>query len=138
MTDHLAPAADLAAITELKAKYCHFVDTKRWADLGSIFTVDAELHKTADGATTVMRGRDTITSTLGRNLATRPTMHYATNPLIELTSPDTAVATWCALWMDAVDGSTGHGWYEDRCVKVDGAWSVERLTLTVNFLRPGR
>ena len=42
MTDHLAPAADLAAITELKAKYCHYVDTRRWADLGSIFTTDAE------------------------------------------------------------------------------------------------
>ena len=138
MTHDLIDAADVAAITELKAKYCHYVDTKRWAELGGIFTADAELHKTADGHTTVMQGRDTITATLGRNLATKPTMHYATNPLIEVTSAARVVATWCALWMDGPDGATGHGWYEDRCVKVDGAWLVERLTLTVNFSRPGR
>lgn len=138
MTEHTNDAAEVAAITELKAKYCHYVDTKRWADLGSILTADAELHKTMAGDTTVMRGRDTITSTLARNLATKPTMHYATNPLVQLTSASTAVATYCALWMDGPDGGTGHGWYEDRCRKVDGAWLVERLTLTVNFSRPGR
>jgi hypothetical protein len=127
--------ADVAAIDELKSRYCHAVDRKRWDDLASVFTPDAELHKVVDGVAAVTRSRDTIVGTISTNLATMPTMHYATNPLVTFTGPDEAEGSWCALYMNGETGSTGHGWYDDRVVRVDGTWRIARLTLTINFFR---
>ena len=73
--------------------------------------------------------------TISTNLAAKPTMHYATNPIITLLSDVEAEGTWCALYMDGPDGGTGHGWYEDRFVLHDGEWLIARLALTINFMR---
>lgn len=126
-------AADVAAIEACKARYCHAVDRKRWDDLAAVFTEDAELHKVVDGVASITRSRTTIVETISTNLATVPTMHYATNPLVRFVGDDEAEGSWCALYTNGASGSTGHGWYDDRLVRVDGAWHIARLTLTINF-----
>lgn len=125
----------IAAIERVKSRYCHAVDRKRWDDLGTLFTPDAELHKVVDGVAHITRTRDTIVRTISTNLATVPTLHYATNGLVAFESPTIAEGSWCALYMNGANGSTGHGWYDDRFVLVDGAWLLARLTLTINFMR---
>ncbi len=122
-------------IETLKARYCHAIDRKRWDDLGRIFTSDAELHKTVAGNTSITRTSNSIVQTIRTNLGAKPTMHYATNSIITLTSSTDAHGSWCALYMNGSDGSTGHGWYDDRFVLRDGAWLIERLSLTINFMR---
>jgi SnoaL-like domain len=128
-----ARAADIEAITTLKSRYCHCVDRKRWSELAELFTVDAELHKTSAGATSITRGRDDIVRTISTNLATRTTMHYATNPVISVGSATEAEGSWCALYMS--DDSTGHGWYDDEFVCRDGRWFIAKLHLTVSLMR---
>ena len=54
-------------------------------------------------------GHLAIVGTISTNLATMPTMHYATNPLITFTGPDEAEGSWCALYMNGATGSTGVG-----------------------------
>ena len=133
MTPEALTALD--QIHQLKARYCHAVDRKRWDDLARIFAVDAELHKTVNGNTSITRTRETIVHTISTNLAAKPTMHYATNPIISFASSVEAEGTWCALYMNGADGSTGHGWYDDRFVLVDEQWLIARLSLTINFMR---
>lgn len=127
--------ADCHEIMRLKAHYCQYLDMKRWADFATLFAPDAQLRTNHTGETFTTDGRDAIVERISTNLATVPTIHYATNPDIAFVDDDTATATWCAYYMNGPDGRTGLGWYEDTYVRRDGRWLFKIMGLRINFMR---
>lgn len=124
---------DIEEIKQLKAKYCQYLDRKMWDEFASIWLADAELFTDHAGPTNLLAGRDAIVSTIRGNLANVPVQHYATNPIIELTSSSEATGSWCALYMNGNTKRTGHGHYHERYEKHDGRWLYRRLELHVAF-----
>lgn len=129
----------LEAIRRLKAAYCRFVDTKQWERLEALFTPDASL----DGFGSVPDGADpaTFVAAVAKTLARAVSTHHVHAPEIVLDGPDSARAIWPM--MDHVDfppgesaggrprrrGWLGRGWYEERYVRVDGAWLIAHMRL---------
>jgi hypothetical protein len=127
------PPADLAeieAIKRLKYRYVRCLDLKRWDELEECLTEDA--HAAYGGGQYSFSDRAGIMAFLRESLAleSRRTSHHVHQPEIELTSPDTATATWALEdWViDTEAGFTLHGaaFYRDEYVKIDGNWKIRR------------
>jgi len=129
----LATLAAHEEIRSLKARYCQYVDQKRWAELALLFAADAELTTERDGATHTHAGREAIGAAIRRALATARTIHHATNPLIRLTSPGMAEATWTVSYTNENGPTSGHGHYVERCALQDGRWVYVQMILRVDF-----
>ena len=119
---------ELEQIHQLKYRYVRFLDTKRWDDLVELFTPDATA--SYGGGATVLDGREAIMAFLVGAMADEDmlTSHKVHQPEISLDGPDAATGTW-ALDDVVILGSLGMtvrgaSYYEDRYVKVDGAWRI--------------
>ncbi len=122
---------DLAAIAEieqLKYRYFRHLDLKEFDELGLLLTEDATAAY-EDGRSS-FDGRAAIVDFLVRALADPGivTEHHGHHPEITLTSPDTAVGTWYLQDRVVVPAADieigGTAFYEDRYVRVDGAWRI--------------
>ena len=116
------------AIGRLKHKYMRCVDQKLWDEIVDCFTEDVAV--SYDSGRYRSQGRDTVVEFLRRSMpATKLTSHRAHQPEIELTGAATAEGVWAMddAVIDTVSGTTirGAGFYEDRYVKVDGAWKIQ-------------
>lgn len=117
---------EIEAIKRLKYRYFRLLDTKRWQELGELFTPDAT--SAYDSGRYAFHGRDEIVSFLEKALG-RPTvltLHQGHHPEIELTGPSSATGTWYLedLVIDTERNTELHGaaFYHDEYVKRDGAW----------------
>ena len=135
--------ADVEAIRQLKARYFRFVDTKRWAEFGALFTDDAVLDVPLVRATP-LQGRDAIVAAVSGNLAQLVTIHHGHAEEIEILGPREARAIWpmydLLLRTTAPPASgtatcfgpryEGYGHYLERYEKDDdSAWHIARCEL---------
>lgn len=84
------PEADYRAISELKARYFRFLDTKNWSGLARCLTSDAVL--SADGAQ--YANRADFIDAMGEILANVRTVHHGFMPEISFSGPDEADGVW--------------------------------------------
>jgi len=114
------------AICRLKYSYFRLLDTKRFDELGELFTEDATA--SYESAPRPYTGRDEIVGFLSGSLADpgMVTLHQGHHPEIDVHDDGTASGTWYLsdkVFVPAYDFHlTGTALYADRYVLVDGAW----------------
>lgn len=124
--------ADWVAITETKARYCRFLDTKRWDAWASVFTEDLVLDTSEAGGPPPIHGRDEAIAMVRASIETASTAHQVHNPEIAIEG-DSAQVIWAMqdrVVFDSGHGLTGYGHYTETYVKQDGAWRIARSKLT--------
>ena len=125
-------AEDVLAISQVKAKYCRFLDTKDWEAYASLFTEDFVLDSVPDQP--AIRGRDAAIASIRSFIETAQTAHQVHSPEIEIDG-DTARVVWAM--QDRVIGAigigerahTGFGHYHERYERKDGRWRIAALQL---------
>jgi len=129
---------DVEAIKRLKYRYWRCLDLKLWDELAGCFTDDA----TADygegryhfaGAEAILRF---LREALGRESGS-VTVHHGHHPEIELTTETTARGTWalynCRFNVAQKRSVRIGGYYDDRCLKLAGAWKIAHTGYTYVF-----
>lgn len=152
-TETLEDLLQTEAIKRVKARYCRFIDSRRWDLLEGLLTPDLQLEgfTIVDGDGTAA----TFVDALAKRLDGATTVHHCHTPEIRLTGTGAAEGSWAMMdlieWPHPIDlksfpgatGFRGYGFYEERYRLVEGAWriAVMRLTRTrfeplVNGVRP--
>jgi len=130
----------IAEIGVLKARYCRFIDTKRWEDLRSLFVEDAKF----EGLGSAPQGAnlDMFINGISARFAQATSVHHCHMPDIVLTGADRARGTWAMMdyvqWPTGFDvaevpghpGFFGYGYYEEEYARRDGLWKISFLRLT--------
>jgi hypothetical protein len=126
---------EIELIRQLKARYFHFMDQKRWDEWEQVFCEDVVIDTTQDGPD-VLQGRAVFRAYLLPILEGVKTVHHGHCSQIELTSPTTAEATWSMedhLWWPPEKGGNymwGTGFYLEQYRKeADGQWRIAELKL---------
>ena len=128
-------------ISQLKARYFRYLDTKDWTGIASLFTDDAEaVYNVVDdsGLGTLnepVTGPEAIAAFIRNGVETLVTVHHGHMAEIELTSPSTATAIWAMEDIlqrpeDEVDVVHGFGHYHETYQKVGDEWRIKTLRLT--------
>jgi hypothetical protein len=132
----------------LKSSYCHLVDSKRWSEVGALFTPEATLrfHDVSGQVTGSLTGREVADSFRARLDAAStchrvfdPTFLEATGSWVDAVWPmeDVVIASdlspgWLRSWH-------GHGRYREHYVLVEGQWRIDHLSLfraSMKYLSP--
>jgi hypothetical protein len=138
-------------IARLKARYCRFIDTKRWEALRGLFVPEA----TFDGFGSAPPGsvRDDFVAGVYGRLDDAVSVHHCHMPDIVFLSATKARAVWAmedyVEWHnpkpikegDGASGYCGFGFYEDEYVKTERGWriSFSRLSrLRIDSILPPR
>lgn len=128
------------AISEVKARYCRFLDTKNWDGYASLFTEDFELDVSEGTSLPVIRGRDAALQQIRASIGDARTAHQVHTPEISFVSDDEARVIWAM--QDRVlfgaehaarlgfSGLTGYGHYHERYVRIGGEWKIAASRLT--------
>jgi SnoaL-like domain len=132
--------ADWIALTELKARYFRFLDTKQWDRWREVFTEDLKFYNDNESLPTstepMAADREDFVTMVSRTLAHAVTVHQGHMPEIEFTSDHTATGIWAMYdWVDATGrngwNSQGFGHYHERYEKgSDGEWRIAEIRLT--------
>ena len=120
----------LEEIRALQARYCIYLDKKRWTDLAGLFAPDArlELNDRADSPTTP----EGIVRFIENSLAVLQTSHHSTCSDIELIDDDHAHGVWEALYV--TEGNPiCFGFYENDFRRVDGSWKIQLMRRIKRF-----
>lgn len=122
--------ADWLAICNLKAAYCHLLDTKDWDGWAQLFTEDCVVDTRPSGGT-LEEGRDRFVSMVSQSLADARTAHQIHSPQISVDG-DQAQVIWAMQDRVVKDGFalTGYGHYHETCVRTSQGWKIARQTLT--------
>lgn len=134
----MLPAEELLEvhrIRQLRARYCHLVDRKRWEEWGMLFTEGARL-AVGGSELPILIGREQIVSLVSSALASVPTAHRVFEPVIRLRSAKSAAGVWPmedVLWEPRAGGEfhavKRTGRYLDEYQKVDDAWLFDAVEL---------
>ena len=129
---------DLVAIEEirqLKARYFHLMDQKRWDEWEDVFCEDVEIDTTQEGSP-IIHGRRAFRTYLEPLLEGVKTVHHGHTQEIALTDSRHATGTWAMedhLWWPRERGGMhlwGTGFYFEHYRKdPDGRWRIEHLKL---------
>lgn len=129
LPETLEDLLDIHAICRLKHRYLRCLDQKAWDELRTCFTDDATA--VYGGGAVALDGRDAILEFLTTSMGSEGmlTSHRGGQPEIDLLGPGEASGTWALedVVIHQDFGVTIHGasFYEDRYVKVDGAWLIK-------------
>lgn len=132
------------ALTEAKARYCRFLDTKDWEGFGGLMTEDFELDLTAAGAPDlpIIRGRDNALSTIRASIEHAVTVHQVHSPEMTIDA-DSARVIWPmndrVVWAEDKPSLVGYGHYYERWLKQGGEWrlAAQRLVrLHLDWVAP--
>lgn len=130
LSDQIQRLSDIHEITQLKARYCRYVDTKDWAAWGDLLVDD--YYFDSDGG--VYQGRDEVVAFVSAALGNAMTVHHVHTPEITITGPDTASAIWPMYDYVIIpgDGSEfvlhGYGYYDEDYVRTAEGWRIQRCT----------
>ncbi|OBF18798.1 DUF4440 domain-containing protein [Mycobacterium kubicae] len=134
MPDAATTLLEIEAIKQLKARYCRYLDTKRWDDWRQLFTDDFVSDTTPAGGKQITGADEFVAfvrSSLGK--ASQPTAHQVHAPEITLTSPTTATGIWAledVVRLGPAVNLNGRGHYHETYQKVDGQWLIKSSTMT--------
>jgi len=132
MVDAATTLCEIEAIKQLKARYCRYLDTKRWNDWRQLFTDDFVSDTSPAGGKRIS-GADEFVSYVRKTLSKHPTVHQVHAPEIALTSATTATAVWAledVVRLAPAVNLNGRGHYHETYEKVDGHWLIKTSTLT--------
>jgi hypothetical protein len=122
-------------IRQLKARYFHRMDQKRWDEWSEVFCEDVHVDISQEGSP-ILEGRQAFLDFLRPLLEDVKTVHHGHASEIEITGPDTATGTWSMednLWWPADQGGQhlwGTGFYFEKYRKdPDGCWRILELKL---------
>ena len=122
------------AIRVLKARYFRFVDTKRWLELGEIFTEDGVFSSRG----VERSGRVAITGWLSGVIKEGVvTVHHGHMSEIEVDG-DKATGIWAMediVRFPSGKGHHGYGHYHERYVCDHGTWRIAYLNLTRLYMQ---
>ena len=130
LPETLEDLLDIHAICRLKHRYLRCLDQKGWDELATCFTEDATA--VYGGGAVELDGRDAILAFLTDSMGSPGmlTSHRGTQPEIDLLGGGEATGIWALedVVIHQDYGVTIHGasFYEDRYVKVDGAWFIRQ------------
>jgi hypothetical protein len=143
--DTLNELVAIRAIEGTKARYCRFMDTKRWDDWGMLFTENAILDVSEDVTPEmgpqVIHGRAAIVAQVRGVVDTARTTHQVHSPEISVISATAATGIWAmhdvVVWPDGaarpvpgLNSLTGFGHYHETYALVAGEWRIASLRLT--------
>lgn len=128
---------DWLAITETKARYCRFLDTKAWEDWGDLFTPDFVLD-TREAGGTITHDRGSAVEMVRQAIDPARTAHQVHTPEITIDG-DAARAIWAM--QDRVQfadhtGFVGYGHYHETYRRQDGRWLIATSKLTRLHIDP--
>jgi hypothetical protein len=132
MPDAATTLLEIEALKQLKARYCRYLDTKRWDDWRKLFTDDF-VSDTSPSGGKVISGADEFVSYVRSALGTQPTVHQVHAPEIALTSATTATGIWAledVVRLGPAVNLQGRGHYHETYEKIDGDWLIKTSTLT--------
>jgi hypothetical protein len=133
------------AIEGTKARYCRFMDTKRWNDWGMLFTENATLDVSEDVTPEmgpqIVHGRSAIVAQVRGVVDSARTTHQVHSPEINLISATAATGIWAmhdvVVWPEGVarpvpglNSLTGFGHYHETYALVAGEWRIASLRLS--------
>lgn len=133
--DDLARLVAVEDIRVLKARYFRCIDTKDWDGLASLFTDDAVIDVTQDGATRI-QDRESFVASVRSILADAETIHHGHTPEIEVESSDRATGVWAMedrlSWASGIPMRSlhGFGYYHEEYRRQTDGWRISRLLLT--------
>jgi hypothetical protein len=143
MTDSMTATEKLEAcfaISQVKARYCRFLDAKDWAAYANLFTEDFELDVTEGSAMPIVRGRDAALKQIVSAVGDARTAHQVHTPEITFAHRDEAQVIWAmqdrVLWSAeraarvGIAGLTGYGHYHERYLRQNGEWKIAASRLT--------
>ena len=135
----------IRAIEGTKARYCRFMDTKRWDDWGMLFTeqaiMDVSEDVTPEMGQQIFHGRTAIVAQVRGVVGSARTVHQVHSPEITLNSPTAATAIWAmhdvVVWPDGaarpvpgLNSLTAFGHYHETYRLDAGEWRIASLKLT--------
>jgi hypothetical protein len=127
-------AMDAWAVAATKAKYFRYTDTKRWDDLRSLFTDDAEFELPFMGKFDHI---DTAIRTVRDRLNDEWSFHASSLPEISIVSATEATGIFAMFSHAKKDDSDElgrmFGYYYDEFRKVDGTWFISSLKLISSY-----
>lgn len=133
MTGTTADWADWAAILDLKARYCRFLDTKQWDQWAECFTLDYELDVSEESGMPPIKGRDAALASVRGFIEHAVTCHQVHTPEIRVEG-DSAQVIWPmqdrVIFGPQGPSINGFGHYHERLVRQDGQWRIATLKLT--------
>jgi ketosteroid isomerase-like protein len=138
-------ADDYIAISQVKARYCRFLDGKDWAAYTDLFTEDFVLDTSPGGGPPPIRGREAAVASIRGAVELAKTAHQVHSPEITIEG-DTAHVIWAmqdrVIWDPERGarlnerGHTGYGQYRERYERKDGRWRIAALELRYLIYEP--
>ena len=126
---------EIEEIRQLKARYFHLMDQKRWDEWADVFCEDVLVDTTQEGSP-LLKGRTAFVEFLPPILDGVKTVHHGHASEIRVTGPDTATGTWSMedhLWWPPEQGGRhlwGTGFYFEKYRKdPDGQWRILEMKL---------
>lgn len=123
-------------ISQVKAKYCRYLDTKDWDAFTELFTEDFVLDVRGGTQLPLFESRDAAMQYVQAALGTAKTAHQVHSPEIELNGNEANVI-WAMqdrlIWdppRNGISSLTGYGHYHERYVYRAGAWKIAASRLT--------
>ena len=124
-------------ISQVKARYCRFLDAKDWDGFAGLFTADFVLDVSADSKMPPFEGRDAALAFVKASLDGARTAHQVHSPdmTFDAEGADVIWAMQDRIFWDVpkqhgLTGLTGYGHYHQRYVRQDGVWKIARSRLT--------
>lgn len=130
--DAATTLCEIEEIKQLKARYCRYLDTKRWDDWRQLFTDDFVSDTSPSGGKRIA-GADEFVAFVRNALGKQPTVHQVHAPEIAMTSPRSATGIWAledVVRLAPGINLHGRGHYHETYQKLDGRWLIETSTLT--------
>jgi len=118
---------DIQALTNLKSRYCRFLDTKDFAAMCALMTDDVTV--TYGGGAITLEGRGAVQAYMDKALADEGilTSHLVSNPELEVDG-DAATGRWALVDTVIIEAAgiviRGASLYEDRYVRTPDGWRI--------------
>ena len=136
----MATRADFDAITRLRYEYAFGIDTRDFGLLRSVFTdeIDMDFSSYSGRPGAKVLADDWVAGCSALFNGLDATQHSMTNPLVDVAEgarhATQRMAMQAAHFLDGREFAIG-GWYQDSLVRVDGAWRICSVTLSVTWRR---
>lgn len=127
---------DLQAIRQLKHRYCHNIDRRRYDEVLDCFTEAGSFGRAGQDPFVGEDGLREFTEEVFDE-SYEYSAHIVTNPLIEVDGTAATGEWYLFILFELADGEVGwrHGYYTDEYREVDGEWLIESSVIEFQATR---
>lgn len=131
--DILERLAAREAISDTKARYCRYLDTKQWDLFAGLFTHDFVLDVSDGTGLPLVHGREDAVEQIRSSIEDAVTAHQVHQPEMRF-GGDGVQVIWAmqdrVIWSPDKPSLVGYGHYHERYVLKEGGWKIASLRLT--------